>query len=166
MRHAVIDNIIMNRSRTHYLLVLRSEGEIEGGIWALVGGYVDPGRTVVETVEAESAEKAGVRRLGSLALFRIVDNPDRHKEAAGNISFVFVSEVDDPAEYGDVAIVDPDGGTQHARWFPVNERPRGDAMAFDHSLVLDAFEADPTTIPVNRVFMSQYPTLPSAGNII
>lgn len=161
LRHAAVDSIIVNRSGTHYLLVLRSGGEIEGDLWALAGGYVDQGKSVVETVKAENAEEAGVRKMGSLALFRVVDNPDRYKETAGNIAFVFVSVVDDPEEYGDVAVTDPDGGTQLARWFPKDERPRGDAMAFDHGLILDAFEADPTTYPLD-VFMPRYPTQPAA----
>lgn len=160
LRHAVVDNIVINKSRTHYLLIFRSEGEEEGGMWALPGGYIDPGKTAVETVEAETAEEAGVRRIGSLALFCVVDNPNRYKETAGNITFVFVSEVDDPEEYGDVIVDDPDGGTQRARWFPIGGRPRGDAMAFDHDLLLDAFEADPTTYPL-KIFMSRYPTEPN-----
>lgn len=147
-RHVTIDNIVVNKSRTHILLVERAKDEIEGGFWALIGGYLEHGMTLIETVEAESREEARIQRLESLALFRIVDNPNRD---AGNVSCVFESVVGDREEYGEVQVADPDGGVVLARWFPIDQPPQ--RMAFDHAAILTEYLADPTTYPLG-IFIS------------
>ena len=139
-------------SRTYVLLVWRARAEIEGGSWALVGGYVDPGDTVVQTVHNETWQEAA-KRVGSLALFRIVDNPSRRNEPAENISHVFVSTVPDQETYGIVEVDDPDRGVQHAQWFALDALPTEEEMAFDHRRILAEYQADPTTYPLS-IFMS------------
>lgn len=154
-RHFVVDNIIVNEARTHILLVRRAAKEIEGGKWALPGGYVDPDETVAGAATKETEEEASVpaEALGSIALFRIVDNPDRVGEAAQNISAVFVSVVPDNIVESHLAAQtpDPDGGTDEARWWHrLDGLPE---MAFDHRQIIAEFTANPTTYPL-EIFMS------------
>ena len=153
LRHAVVDNIITNRSMTHILLVWRSEAEIEGGKWALPGGYVDPGDTVVGTVHNETSQVTG-QRLGALALFRIVDNPHRRNEQVGDISFVFASNVEDPDTYGEFMVDDPDRGVTKARWFELADFPPEEATAFDHYQIVMAYRDDPATYPLDLFISS------------
>lgn len=155
LRHAVIDNIVLNPSRTHILLVWRGDKEIEGNKWALVGGYVDPDATVQSTVEAETGQETNQKQIGAVALFRVVDNPNRRNETAQNISFVFVSEVPDPPVYGEITVTDPDQGVTKARWFPLDALPAEEEMAFDHHRIVTQFLVDPTSVyDPTLIFMS------------
>lgn len=152
IRHGVIDNIVVNESGTHILLVWRAGKEIEGDKWALIGGYVDQGKSVVGTVHEETRQEAG-RRVGSLALFRIVDNPNRRNDPSQNISFVFVGTVPDPEIYGEVEVDDPDKGVTKVAWFPLDGLPPEEALAFDHHGIVQAYRTDPTVYPLS-IFMS------------
>lgn len=152
IRHGATDNIILNESGTHILLAWRAGEEIEGDKWALIGGYVGQGKGVAETVHEETRQEAD-RQVGSLALFRIVDNPNRRNDPSQNISFVFASTVPDQESYGEVAVSDPDRGITKAVWFPRDDLPPEESFAFDHHEILQAYLADPTVYPLS-IFMS------------
>ncbi|HZM63802.1 MAG TPA: NUDIX domain-containing protein [Candidatus Saccharimonadales bacterium] len=155
LRLWVVDNIVVNESRTHILLVYRSPGEIEGDKWALPGGYVEPDETVTGAAKKETEEEGGLpqKALGNIALFRIVDNPNRRNERAQNISAVFVTVIDDETAFSQVQLqaADPDGGTNEARWWHrLDGLPE---MAFDHREIIAEFTANPTVYPLD-IFMS------------
>lgn len=159
-RHLVVDNIIVNEARTHILLVRRAANEIEEGKWALPGGYVDPNETVVGAAIKETEEEASVpaEAIGSIALFRIVDNPDRRGEAAQNISAVFVSVIPDHIVQNHVLnqTPDPDGGTEEARWWHrLDGLPE---MAFDHREIIAEFTANPQTYPLDLFISTARPS--------
>jgi ADP-ribose pyrophosphatase YjhB (NUDIX family) len=146
-RHSTVGGIIENESRTHTLLVKRSDQEpVEPGRWVLPGGYVDPDATVTEAMQTEGREEAG-QHLTRLALFGIADRPER--ERLQNITFVFAAQVPDSPTYGEVSVVDPDEGTQAARWFTWEERPTGDEVGFDHDRILRLYEQDRRTFPLS-----------------
>ncbi|HSW65620.1 MAG TPA: NUDIX domain-containing protein [Bacillota bacterium] len=153
VRALVTDIITVNESGTHVLLVWRGEKELEGNKWALIGGYVDPDRTVAETAKNETHEEAATR-IGSLMLYKIVDDPRRRNEPNQNISAVCVNTIEDQTTYGELEVNDPDQGTTRARWFGRDELPSEAEMAFDHHKILTAYMTEPSNVYPMSVFMS------------
>src|SRR5258708_9556765 len=86
LRHVVIDALVLKDDKL--LLVKRTEKLLEGGKWALVGGYVERDENLLQTVEREIGEETGYT-VKDITLLCIRHNPDRPHEDRENISFVF-----------------------------------------------------------------------------
>ncbi len=122
LRHAVIDALVLKDDKI--LLVKRAQKFLEGGKWALVGGYVERGETIQEAVVREVFEETGYKVVG-LVLLRIVDSPNRPAEDRQNISFVYYCTALEQAGV-------PDDENSELRWFSLNALPPEDKTAFDH----------------------------------
>lgn len=120
LRHAVVDGMLIKDGKI--LLVKRAEHLLEGGKWALVGGFVDPGETIVEALRREIMEEVGWE-IAEPSLMQINDNPNRpNEQGRQNISFVFICEA--MQQTGS-----PDDESTDQQWFDLNDLPE---LAFDH----------------------------------
>lgn len=126
------------------LLILRGGGTVEGGKWALPGGFIDtdakrgeewkPGKESPRQAAArETAEETGVRvdpgRLVEIGVFEGNGRDPRDNDESWSKSHAFAVIVDGSprARAGDDA--------KDARWFPVSEIP---STAFDHGKIIQA----------------------------
>lgn len=122
LRHVVVDNIVIKGDKI--LLVKRASKLLEGGKWALVGGFVDRDETIKEAVTREIMEETGYMVEG-ITLLRIVDVPDRPAEDRQNISFVHFCTAKEK-------VGTPDNESDEQRWFSLSSLPVESEMAFDH----------------------------------
>ena len=124
LRHAIIDALVLN-SKNQMLLVKRSKEKLlEGGKWALPGGFVERDETLEETVTREVREETGWE-VKDLKLLRIIDNPNRPNEDRQNIAFVYVCRV--VRKTGEA-----DQESTEQRWFKLSKLPTKEEFAFDH----------------------------------
>src|SRR6266550_2872489 len=86
LRHAIIDALVLKDNKI--LLVKRTKKLLEGGKWALVGGYVDRDENLLQTVEREIREETGYT-VKDITFLCVRHNPDRPHEDRQNIAFVF-----------------------------------------------------------------------------
>ena len=91
LRHVVVDVIVLRNEQV--LLVKRTKELIEGGKWALVGGFMERDETVQGAVEREIFEETGWR-VKDIQLFRIKDGDRPNEDEKQNISFVFYCHAD------------------------------------------------------------------------
>lgn len=121
-RHAVVDNIVLQGDNV--LLVKRAGGLAEGGKWALAGGYMEQDETLTQAAAREIFEETGYR-VSDFTLFRIIDNPNRQRDNRQNIAFVFFCRAGKKEG-------EPDQESDEQRWFPLDQLPPEQDMAFDH----------------------------------
>ncbi|HVA96147.1 MAG TPA: NUDIX hydrolase [Candidatus Acidoferrales bacterium] len=122
LRHAVIDGIVLKDAKI--LLVKRAETLLEGGKWALVGGFVGRDEQLAEALQREIFEETGYR-VSNITLLAINDNPDRPHEDRQNISFVFFCDAGKQEGESDWEVTDK-------QWFSFDELPKEEEVAFDH----------------------------------
>jgi 8-oxo-dGTP diphosphatase len=123
LRHVVVDNIVLRGDQI--LLVKRNGKLLEGGKWALVGGFVERDETIKEAVAREILEETGYR-VTDITLLRIVDAPARPAEDRQNIAFVHFCAAQE--KIGGI-----DWESEEIRWFPLNALPPRNEIAFDHA---------------------------------
>src|SRR5664280_1657667 len=90
-RHVTADVIIVNE-KNEILLVKRASNLVNGGKYAIPGGFVDRDETVIEAGIREVLEETGYEVKPSL-LLRVADNPDRAQEDRQNIGFFYIANV-------------------------------------------------------------------------
>lgn len=123
LRHVVTDNLVVNGNSI--LLVKRAERLLEGGKWALPGGYMERDETIKESVAREILEETGYE-ITDITLFRIIDRPDRPRDAdRQNVAFVHLCTAGDK-------IQEPDDESSEQRWFSLGALPSEEEVAFDH----------------------------------
>lgn len=123
LRHVVVHAIVENDGKL--LLVKRSTSlSLEGGKWALPGGFVDRDETVGEAAFRELREESGWEGE-VISLFRINSNPNRPHEDRQNIAFDFL--VKPTKNVGDM-----DEETTHVEWISLDSLPPLESFAFDH----------------------------------
>ncbi|MBI3630764.1 MAG: NUDIX hydrolase [Candidatus Sungbacteria bacterium] len=66
-RHTVVDTVVMQDEKV--LLVRRARSLLEGGKWALAGGYVERDETLAQAVAREVFEETGYR-VSDITLLR------------------------------------------------------------------------------------------------
>lgn len=122
LRHAVVDVLVL---RERQILLVKRVGKIlEGGKWALPGGYVERDETLFQAAAREVLEETGYQ-VSNLTLLTIRDNPDRPKEDRQNIAFVYYCQV--AAKTGQA-----DWEVSEQKWFNLDQLPEAATMAFDH----------------------------------
>ncbi len=123
LRHVVVNLILLNKEN-EILLVKRAAHLLNGGMWSLVGGFLDRDEDIKEACIREVKEETGYESEVD-ELLRIADNPDRSKEDRQNVAFVFIATVKEKT--GDM-----DDENTEAKWFDFDNLPTKDSFAFDH----------------------------------
>ncbi|MBS1166869.1 MAG: hydrolase, 7,8-dihydro-8-oxoguanine triphosphatase [Proteobacteria bacterium] len=131
LRHVVTDNIVLRGSEV--LLVKRSQHLLEGGKWALVGGFVERDETLPQAAAREILEETGYQ-ANDLTLLRVIDRPDRPGEDRQNISFVHFCAAGEK-------VGTADDESEEQCWFPLDDLPPPLEIAFDHFESLEIFTA-------------------------
>lgn len=110
------------------LLVLRStDSDAYPGRWALPGGYLEPGETLLDAAEREAAEETGIAvPRAEIQFVGVYDDPGR--DPRGRV----VSGAH-AVRLGDAPGVEGRDDAAEAAWWPLAEIP---PLAFDHDRVL------------------------------
>lgn len=123
LRHVVVDVLVLKDDKI--LLVKRSSKLTQGGKWALPGGYLDRGDTLLSGMAREVLEETGWEAEAP-RLMRIIDLPERPHEDNQNVSMVFVCQ-------GTKKVGEGDWESDEQRWFGLDELPELETIAFDHA---------------------------------
>jgi len=122
LRHVIIDALVLKDDKI--LLVKRTKKLLEGGKWALVGGYVERDENLYQTVEREIREETGYT-VKDVTFLCVRHNPYRPHEDRQNIAFVFFSTaVEKVGEH--------DWEEDETKWFDLDNLPESESIAFDH----------------------------------
>jgi 8-oxo-dGTP diphosphatase len=130
LRHVVVDGIVVKDGQI--LLVKRSKKLLEGGKWALPGGFMDRDETVAQTVSREIMEETGWT-VKDLQLFRINDNPSRPGEDRQNVVFIYLCTSTEKTG-------EPDWESDEQQWFDLSKLPDNDQIAFDHAASIELYK--------------------------
>lgn len=123
LRHAVADVLVLKDDKI--LLIKRAGHLLEGGKWALAGGFMELDETIAQAASREVLEETGWQ-IKDLTLLEIIDDPNRPGEDRQNIVFVYFGTATE--ETGK-----PDQESDERRWFDWNELPADKDLAFDHA---------------------------------
>lgn len=122
LRHVVVDVILIKDGKL--VMIKRAEKLVEGGKWALVGGYVERDEDIVDAAKREVFEETGYR-VKDITLLRIKSNPDRPHEDTQNISFVYFANAGDKEGEHDWEVTD-------IKVYALDKLPPQEQIAFDH----------------------------------
>jgi 8-oxo-dGTP diphosphatase len=122
-RHVTADVIVVDE-KNEILLVKRADNLVNGGKYAIPGGFVDRDETVIEAGIREVLEETGYEVEPNL-LLRIADNPDRSQEDRQNIGFFYIAKL----KGGNDRL---NSEVSEISWFKLNQLPSKDQFAFDH----------------------------------
>lgn len=141
-----VDLVALKRGKRgmEILLILRAKGAVEGGKWALPGGFINTdakrgeewksgAESPRQAAVRETAEETGVSvdegKLVEIGVFEGNGRDPRDNDESWSKSHAFAVMVDGSprAQAGDDA--------SDARWFPVSEIP---STAFDHARIIQA----------------------------
>lgn len=129
LRHSTVDAIVVKDSKI--LLIKRAAHLLEGGKWALPGGYLDRDETTPQGALRELYEETGYEgRVAKLLMIR--DNPDRPHEDRQNLAFSFIVEPIERTGTGDEEV-------EEIQWFALDALPPTNELAFDHELMIQAY---------------------------
>lgn len=141
LRHVVIDMIMIRGNQI--LLVKRSSKFLEGGKYALIGGYLDLHETLEHCVIREAREETGYE-VTIDKLFLIVDNAHRKNDERNNLAFTYVVS---PVK----KVGEPDDENTEMKWFSLDSLPSDSEMAFDHLEMIHLYRTyltKPFSVPV------------------
>src|SRR5476651_1613578 len=122
LRHVIIDALVLKDGKV--LMVKRTAKLLEGGKWALVGGYVERDETTKQAVARETLEETGWK-VKDLTLLRVNDSPNRPHEDRQNVAFVYFGTATEK-------VGEPDWESDEQKWFDWSELPPDTEIAFDH----------------------------------
>ena len=129
LRHVVVDAIVVSNNKI--LLIKRALHLVNGGKWAIPGGFLDRGETCQQAVLRELKEETGL--TGKIVkLFKIIDNPKRKNEDRQNVAFVYQIKA-----LGEIK-VDPEEVSE-AKWFEISQLPKEKDFAFDHFEIIHQY---------------------------
>ena len=126
LRHITVNAIVIHENK----VLLGKRGTVQGrqmsesGKWGLVGGFFDRDENLIQAVKREVFEESGCE-IGEVKLFRINDNPNRPKEDRQNVDIIFSAQLIKQTPKRDEEVT-------HLEWFPLDNLPRMEDMAFDH----------------------------------
>jgi 8-oxo-dGTP diphosphatase len=130
LRHAIVDAVVVHDGKI--LLVKRTKSLLEGGKWALVGGYMDRDETMEQAIRREVLEETGYQ-LTATTLLQVNSSPERRGEDRQNIQFLFVATAGDKTGA-------PDWESDAMQWFEPDKLPNSSELAFDHEQALDLYK--------------------------
>jgi len=123
LRHVVVDALIIDENKI--LLIKRAEHLINGGKYALPGGYLDRDETAQQAVVREVMEETGYK-VKVEKLFTIIDNPNRPQEDRQNVAFIYeVRSLGKVGEHDPSEVLD-------VKWYDLEKLPSKADFAFDH----------------------------------
>lgn len=129
LRHVVVDAICLKDNKI--LLVKRSQKVLQSSKYALPGGFLDRDETTEQATLRELKEETGYN--GKIAkLIKVLDAPNRINENRQNVSFIYLVEVGDK-------IGGSDGEVDSVHWFPLDQLPEKEDLAFDHFEVIKSY---------------------------
>jgi ADP-ribose pyrophosphatase YjhB (NUDIX family) len=147
LRHVCVDMLVLRTSADgqgeEVLLVRRAPQLLEGGKWALIGGYMERDENLQEAAAREIFEESGYR-VKDLTLLTVHHRPDRPHEDRQNISFVFFCQAQNQEGASDWEVTEQ-------TWFSLNALPPLEELAFDHALdiqMYQQFRKEKTTLPI------------------
>lgn len=122
-RHVTVGAITVN-SNKQILLTKRANNLTNGGKYSLPGGFLDRDEDTKQATLRELKEETGLDGK-IIALFQIIDRPDRPKEDRQNVQFNYLVEAQgDNFNKNDEVI--------ECKWFSRKDLPSEDDFAFDH----------------------------------
>lgn len=141
LRHVVVHAIVEGEGKL--LLVKRSPDILEGGKYALPGGFLDRDETAVGGVLRELKEETGLKGE-VISLFRINTNPNRPHEDRQNVALDFLVR-----PIRQVVLMDKE--TTSVEWIPLDRLPSLDSLAFDHGESIKLYlkyQQSPFSLPI------------------
>ncbi|HEX3082182.1 MAG TPA: NUDIX hydrolase [Candidatus Saccharimonadia bacterium] len=129
LRHVVVDVLVLRPDQI--LLVKRSGKLLEGGKWALPGGFMEQGEDAVAAAQREVLEETGWTTTGH-QLLMVNTKPNRPGEDRQNVSLVFVCNAGKKAGEKDWESTD-------VQWFDLAKLPN--PLAFDHADFISHYQA-------------------------
>lgn len=128
LRHVVADALAVKNDKI--VLVKRSKKLIEGGKWAIPGGYVDRGEKLESAALRELKEETGLDGE-IISLIKIIDDTGTEKDDRQNVKFIY--EVSPSGE------LSGDEESEVVKWFALNQLPSKEEFAFDHFEIIEEF---------------------------
>lgn len=126
LRHVVVDAIIVSNDKI--LLVRRAAHLLNGGKWAIPGGFLDRDETCEQAILREVKEETGL--IGKNVKFlKITDDPRRKNEDRQNVAFIYTMEADGKISFDTKEV-------SEANWFNIKQLPQEEEFAFDHFGIL------------------------------
>jgi len=122
LRHAIVDGIIIKNGQIR--LARRAPRLLEGGKWALIGGYMERDETDIQALEREVLEETGWK-ITNPQLLTVNSAPTQPGNDRQNVGLVFTA----------IAIQQigtPDDESTDVQWFDLDALPAPEQMAFDH----------------------------------
>lgn len=126
LRHTVADVVCVDGSRV--LLVKRAEWLLEGGKWALPGGFMDRDETLAECARRELLEETGYE-CKNLQLLTLDSRPNRRNDDRQNVTGVFICN---PAD----RVQEPDDESTDIEWFEMSSVANSSDIAFGHEVFI------------------------------
>lgn len=123
-----VDAIVFgyDNNKLNVLLIKQKFGDLKGQ-WALVGGFVKDDETLIDAVNRELIEEAGIKVNYLEQLYTFGDDLNRDPRFRV-ISVSYVALVNSTK-----LILEADSDAEEAKWFSFDELPN---LAFDHKLIL------------------------------
>lgn len=129
LRHVVVDAVAIKNNKI--LLGKRASHLTNPGKYCLPGGFLNRDEEAEQAVLRELQEETGY--VGEVVkLLRVVDNPNRKGEDRQNVSFVYLINVGEK-------VSEPDNETKAAVWFPLDQLPQEEDIAFDHYEIIKKY---------------------------
>ena len=129
LRHVTADAVLLRGD--NILLVRRADHLVEGGKLALPGGYLDRDETIQEGIRREILEETGFD-CSSLEFISVFSSPNRPGDNRQNVTFIFSAQIGNQLGV-------PDEEVSSLHWFPLDDLPPPESVAFDHMAGIEAF---------------------------
>jgi 8-oxo-dGTP diphosphatase len=122
------DIALVTRDDAPTILLIRRKKDPFAGQWALPGGFVDEGETIIAAARRELGEETGLTDQVDLEQLRTFGDPGRDPRG-WTVSVVFLGRV--PGSGLQATAADD---AEEAEWWPLNGLPS--PLAFDHDEIL------------------------------